>query len=187
MALIFRGSSVRFAGAHGGLSGELRGLTRGALNRPMGRGFRSPARAVLGNAACGFDLATAGLLRSPWPPRATRRRVFRWMASAGLRLCAPDVERRFARRAALKCRTPCDRLWRNQSNTTAVSVNGQRGGFELVESDTPVLSQPGTTASTDVAVGFATNAQATPAVSKINNLPVSLQRSFSRFCERGLD
>jgi len=57
--MIFRGTIGEMQRAGGAFRAELRGLTE-ALNRPLGRVFQKPCTAVLGDAACGFDLATAG-------------------------------------------------------------------------------------------------------------------------------
>ena len=43
---------------------ELRGLTE-ALNQPVGRVFQKPCTAVLGDAACRFDLDTPGYFAEP--------------------------------------------------------------------------------------------------------------------------
>ncbi|WP_416368281.1 DUF2163 domain-containing protein [Tritonibacter mobilis] len=58
-ALQFRGSLGEIRRAGGAFEAELRGLTE-ALNQPLGRVFQKPCSAVLGDAACKFDLSTAG-------------------------------------------------------------------------------------------------------------------------------
>ena len=57
--LQFRGSIGEIRRAGGAFHAELRGLTE-ALNRPLGRIYQKPCTAVLGDRACGFDLATPG-------------------------------------------------------------------------------------------------------------------------------
>lgn len=57
--LRFRGSIGEIRRAGGAFRAELRGLTE-ALNRPIGRVFQKPCTAVLGDRACGFDLARPG-------------------------------------------------------------------------------------------------------------------------------
>lgn len=58
--LRFRGSIGEIRRAGGAFRAELRGLTE-ALNRPIGRVFQKPCTAVLGDRACGFDLARPGV------------------------------------------------------------------------------------------------------------------------------
>lgn len=57
--LQFRGSIGELFRAGGAFEAELRGLTQ-ALNRPLGRIYQKPCTAVLGERACGFDLALPG-------------------------------------------------------------------------------------------------------------------------------
>lgn len=57
--LLFRGTIGELKRAGGAFQAELRGLTQ-ALNRPLGRVFQKPCTAVLGDATCGFDTASAG-------------------------------------------------------------------------------------------------------------------------------
>ncbi len=68
--------------AGGAFRAELRGLTE-ALNRPMGRVFQKPCTAVLGDAACGFDLATAGYAVTLAAKDHDDGRVFRWDGIGG--------------------------------------------------------------------------------------------------------
>ncbi|ABD54561.1 DUF2163 domain-containing protein [Jannaschia sp. CCS1] len=57
--LQFRGSLGEITRANGAFSAELRGLTE-QMNVPTGRVFQRTCQAVLGDAECKFDLATAG-------------------------------------------------------------------------------------------------------------------------------
>lgn len=57
--LLFRGSLGEVARDGAAFRAELRGLTE-PLGRPSGRIFQSPCSAVLGDAACRFDLSTPG-------------------------------------------------------------------------------------------------------------------------------
>lgn len=57
--MLFRGTIGEMRRVDGAFEAELRGLAE-ALNRPFGRVFQAPCTAVLGDAACGFDLATQG-------------------------------------------------------------------------------------------------------------------------------
>ena len=59
-AVMFHGSFGALERSAGAFRAELRGLTD-ALNEPMGRSFQKPCSAVLGDRACGLDLATPGL------------------------------------------------------------------------------------------------------------------------------
>ncbi|HDY96604.1 MAG: DUF2163 domain-containing protein [Sulfitobacter litoralis] len=80
--VIFRGSIGEMQRAGGAFRAELRGLTE-ALNRPMGRVFQKPCTAVLGDAACGFDLATAGYAVTLAAKDHDDGRVFRWDGIGG--------------------------------------------------------------------------------------------------------
>ncbi|WP_205965403.1 DUF2163 domain-containing protein [Pseudooceanicola onchidii] len=57
--LIFRGTIGEIRRAGGAFTAELRGLAE-ALNQPTGRVYQKPCGAVLGDAACGFDLSAPG-------------------------------------------------------------------------------------------------------------------------------
>lgn len=57
--LQFRGAIGEIAREDGQFRAELRGLTD-LLNQPLGRIYQAPCTAVLGDTACGFDLATPG-------------------------------------------------------------------------------------------------------------------------------
>ncbi|MEP5212650.1 DUF2163 domain-containing protein [Sulfitobacter pontiacus] len=57
--LQFRGFIGEIAREDGQFRAELRGLTD-RLNQPQGRIYQKPCTAVLGDTACGFDLATPG-------------------------------------------------------------------------------------------------------------------------------
>ena len=57
--LQFRGSLGELTRANGAFSAELRGLSE-QMNQPHGRIYQKQCSAVLGDAACGFDLSAAG-------------------------------------------------------------------------------------------------------------------------------
>ncbi|MDF1854911.1 DUF2163 domain-containing protein [Pseudooceanicola sp.] len=57
--LVFRATLGEIRRAGGAFHAELRGLTE-ALNRPLGRVYQKPCPAVLGDAACGVNLAVPG-------------------------------------------------------------------------------------------------------------------------------
>jgi len=57
--MLFRGTIGEIRRAGGAFTAELRGLAE-VLNRPMGRVYQKPCGAVLGDAACGFDLSAPG-------------------------------------------------------------------------------------------------------------------------------
>ncbi|WP_323764906.1 DUF2163 domain-containing protein [Marinovum sp.] len=57
--MLFRGTIGEMRRVDGAFEAELRGLAE-ALNRPFGRVYQAPCTAVLGDGACGFDLATPG-------------------------------------------------------------------------------------------------------------------------------
>lgn len=59
--LQFRGTFGELERQAGGFKVELRGLTE-AMNREQGRVYQRGCSAVLGDAACGFDLATPGYM-----------------------------------------------------------------------------------------------------------------------------
>lgn len=72
--LVFRGSIGEIRRAGGAFEAELRGLAE-ALNRPMGRAFHRSCPAVLGDAACGFDLGIAGYVHDSTGATADGRGV----------------------------------------------------------------------------------------------------------------
>lgn len=80
--LMFRGwiGEVRRGG--GAFQAELRGLTD-ALNRPVGRVFQKPCTAVLGDAACRFDLSGEGYRAEIAAEDISDARVFGWADLAG--------------------------------------------------------------------------------------------------------
>ena len=80
--LQFRGSIGEIRRAAGAFEAELRGLTE-ALNRPLGRIYQKPCTAVLGDAACGFDLSTPGYAVELAAAEVERNEVFRWDALPG--------------------------------------------------------------------------------------------------------
>lgn len=57
--MMFRGTIGEIRRAGGAFTAELRGLAE-ALNRPIGRVYQKPCAAVLGDAACGFNLTAPG-------------------------------------------------------------------------------------------------------------------------------
>lgn len=57
--IMFRGSIGEIRRGNGAFQAELRGLSE-TLNRPVGRVFQKPCTAVLGDAACGFDVTASG-------------------------------------------------------------------------------------------------------------------------------
>ncbi|NDV99533.1 DUF2163 domain-containing protein [Salipiger sp. PrR002] len=59
--ILFRGTLGQIRRGPSAFHAELRGLTE-RLNRPMGRVYHKSCAAVLGDAACKFDLKTAGYL-----------------------------------------------------------------------------------------------------------------------------
>ncbi|MGB7243276.1 MAG: DUF2163 domain-containing protein [Sulfitobacter sp.] len=75
--LQFRGTIGELRRADGGFQAELRGLTE-ALNRPLGRIYQKPCTAVLGDAACRFDTATAGYFSDQTADGVTDGREFTW-------------------------------------------------------------------------------------------------------------
>ncbi len=75
--LQFRGTIGELRRSGGGFQAELRGLTE-ALNRPLGRAYQKPCTAVLGDASCGFDLATPGFSEERPVQELIQSRLFRW-------------------------------------------------------------------------------------------------------------
>ena len=80
--LQFRGSIGELRRAGGAFEAELRGLTD-ILNRPVGRVYQKPCTAVLGDAACGFDVTTPGYFAETPVEEVEDRRVFRFAELAG--------------------------------------------------------------------------------------------------------
>ena len=75
--LQFRGTLGEMTRAGGAFRAELRGLTE-ALNRPIGRVFQKPCTAVLGDAACAFDLAVPGYRDDRPAEMVEARQGFLW-------------------------------------------------------------------------------------------------------------
>ncbi len=73
--LQFRGTIGEIRRAGGAFEAELRGLTD-RLNVPLGRVYQKPCSAVLGDAACGFDLDRPGYAAEVAADAVTDRRVF---------------------------------------------------------------------------------------------------------------
>jgi len=100
-ALVFRGHIGEIRRAGGAFDAELRGLTD-ALNQPLGRVYQKSCGAVLGDAACGFDLATPGYFVETAVEEVTERRVFAfdgldgfeagWFRQGTLRMKSGDAE-----------------------------------------------------------------------------------------------
>ncbi|WP_371059377.1 DUF2163 domain-containing protein [Rhodosalinus sp. 5P4] len=74
--LVFRGHIGEIRRIDGAFRAEVRGLSD-ALNRPLGRVFQRPCTAVLGDAACRFDLSRPGYAHEAAAVSADRGRVFR--------------------------------------------------------------------------------------------------------------
>lgn len=81
-SLVFRGQIGALTRAGGAFRAELRGLSE-MLNRPIGRVYQKPCTAVLGDAACGFDLDGAGYHALLTVEEVEEGRVFRWANLAG--------------------------------------------------------------------------------------------------------
>lgn len=80
--LQFRGTIGELRRHDGAFEAELRGLTD-ALNQPLGRVYQKPCSAVLGDAACGVDLDSAGFSTERPAEEIEARRVFRFAEMAG--------------------------------------------------------------------------------------------------------
>ncbi|MBW7921205.1 MAG: DUF2163 domain-containing protein [Rubellimicrobium sp.] len=75
--LRFRGTLGEIRRGEGAFHAELRGLTE-RLNQPRGRSFERSCPAVLGDAACGFDVARAGFSAEITLPEAGDGQRFRF-------------------------------------------------------------------------------------------------------------
>jgi uncharacterized phage protein (TIGR02218 family) len=75
--LLFRGRIGEMRRAGGAFEAEIRGLTD-ALNQPVGRAYQKGCGAVLGDAACGFDLDTPGYAARVAAEVVEAGRVFRF-------------------------------------------------------------------------------------------------------------
>ncbi|AHM04750.1 GTA FAD/FMN-containing dehydrogenase [Roseibacterium elongatum DSM 19469] len=73
--LQFRGFLGEISRAEGAFTAELRGLAE-VLNRPQGRVYQRACSAVLGDAACGFDLSAPGYATEAAPVAVENARVF---------------------------------------------------------------------------------------------------------------
>ncbi|MDW4496809.1 DUF2163 domain-containing protein [Sulfitobacter sp. D35] len=80
--LQFRGTIGEITRTDGTFRAELRGLTE-ALNRPLGRVYQRPCTAVLGDAACGFDVTAPGFFYTLPAEVIEDMRVFGWDSSLG--------------------------------------------------------------------------------------------------------
>jgi uncharacterized phage protein (TIGR02218 family) len=74
--LLFRGSIGEITRKGGAFEAELRGLTE-RLNMPLGRVYQKPCAAVLGDAACRFDLEQPGYHAVIPAEEIEERRIFR--------------------------------------------------------------------------------------------------------------
>jgi uncharacterized phage protein (TIGR02218 family) len=81
-ALEFRGVLGEVVRAGGAFRAELRGLSE-MLGQPQGRVFQRSCSAILGDAACGVDLAQPGYRAERAVEAVEEARVFRWAAFAG--------------------------------------------------------------------------------------------------------
>ena len=81
-ALQFNGFLGELTRSGGMFRAELRGLTD-RLNQPLGRVYQKPCAAVLGDAACGFDLTTPGYVAEIAAEQIAEDRVFRFAAVSG--------------------------------------------------------------------------------------------------------
>lgn len=80
--LQFRGTIGEIRRVGGAFRAELRGLTE-ALNRPLGRVYQKPCTAVLGDAACRFDLSEPGYAETRPVAEVEAGRLFAWDDLAG--------------------------------------------------------------------------------------------------------
>lgn len=80
--LQFRGTFGEVSRAGGAFQAELRGLTE-ALNQSQGHVYQRTCSAVLGNAACRFDLTQSGYFTERAVEEVIDQRVFRFGALAG--------------------------------------------------------------------------------------------------------
>ena len=81
--LQFRGSIGELRRRDGTFEAELRGLTD-ALNTPIGRVYQRPCGAILGDAACGFDLSTPGFFELRVVEEVANRQVFKFNTLDGV-------------------------------------------------------------------------------------------------------
>lgn len=80
--VLFRGSLGQIERAGGAFRAELRGLTE-ALNVPQGRTVQRGCGAILGDAACRFDLTLPGFAAEVAVETVEGGRVFRWADLTG--------------------------------------------------------------------------------------------------------
>lgn len=80
--LQFRGSIGELRRTGGAFQAELRGLTE-VLNRPLGRVFQKPCTAVLGDAACRFDMNSVGYTETRAVEIERGEQFFEWADFAG--------------------------------------------------------------------------------------------------------
>ena len=81
--LQFRGTIGELRRRDGAFEAELRGLTE-TLNTPVGKVYQKPCGAVLGDAACAFDLGTVGYFELRVVEAVERRQIFRFSTLPGI-------------------------------------------------------------------------------------------------------
>lgn len=74
-SILFRGSIGEIKRAGGAFIAELRGLSE-KLNVPRGRVYQKPCTAVLGDAACRFDVSSIGFQAETFVVQVDERRLF---------------------------------------------------------------------------------------------------------------
>ena len=80
--LQFRGTFGEVSRAGGAFQAELRGLTE-ALNQPQGKAYQRTCSAILGDAACRFDLTQPGYVTQRAVQEVVDQRIFRFASFAG--------------------------------------------------------------------------------------------------------
>ena len=80
--LQFHGTFGEVSRAGGAFQAELRGLTE-SLNQPQGKAYQRSCSAILGDAACGFDLTQPGYFTERAVEDVIDRRIFRFASFAG--------------------------------------------------------------------------------------------------------
>ena len=80
--LQFRGTFGEVSRAGGAFQAELRGLTEG-LNQPQGKAYQRSCAAILGDAACGFNLSQPGYSTERAVEDVVDQRIFRFASFAG--------------------------------------------------------------------------------------------------------
>ena len=80
--LQFRGTFGEVSRAGGAFQAELRGLTE-SLNQPQGKAYQRTCPAILGDAACGFELTQPGYFTERAVDVVIDQRIFRFASFAG--------------------------------------------------------------------------------------------------------